>query len=458
MKIKGLIIIVVVICGCNQTLVGAGLQSGILRVGAGKVSITPPQQMFPTGVEYRDFIGVHDSIFVRSIVIDNGFTRAALVSMELVNGPDKEEFYETLSKELKIKPENLFISATHSHNTLSVHQYPGKNADVYYDLVKKATIRSLKEAAGNLRPARIGYATGKAYVNVNRDQQIGAGWHMGYNPDGPSDKTVTVVTFTTLSGDPIAVYANYPCHAVVMYRAKTRDGHQELSGDLPGATSRYIESRFKGIVAVYADGAAGDQNPVFMANYNQDAPDVCDEGAAGFAILDVLSRRLGEEMVRLIRSAKNTSSSATIWGKKTIVTCPGRQRKYPADPDLPVGGYMAPSVIEMVDGEPVSIPLHLLMINDIAFAGVAGDFFTEIGMNIKKHSRFDRTLVVTKMPKVEVVPNNAGYIPTDKAYLMPSEKAIYNPLKPGCAEQSVIEAYNNMMNEYLNLKSNRNQK
>ena len=85
----------------------------------------------------------------------------------------------------------------------------------------------------------------------------------------------------------------------------------------------------------------------------------------------------------------------------------------------------------MVDGDPVSIPLHLLMIGDIAFAGVAGDFFTEIGMHIKEQSVFDRTLIVTKMPKLSKVPNNVGYIPTDKAYLMPSEKSNIQSVETG---------------------------
>ena len=247
MKMKKAINTSVVLLICLFTLnLTAAAQSGNLRVGAGKVSITPPDYMFPTGVEHKNFIGVHDSVFVRSIVLDNGITRAALVSLEMGNPPEKEEFYEAITRELNIRAEHLFISATHSHNTLSIDQYPGKNAAIYYDLVINATIKSLKDATARLQPARVGYATGKAYVNTNRDQKIGEGYHMGYNPDGPSDKTVTVVTFTSLSGDPIAVYANYPCHAVLMYRAKTRDGHQELSGDLPGATSRYIESHFNG--------------------------------------------------------------------------------------------------------------------------------------------------------------------------------------------------------------------
>jgi neutral ceramidase len=428
-----------------------GIKPGELKAGAAKVSITPPAYMFPTGGS-RDFIGVHDSIYVRSIIIDNGITKAALLSLELAGAPTDEKFYEDIALGLNIKPENLFVSATHSHSTQGIDSYTGDNTAKYYEIVKNATIKSLKEANSKLKPARVGYETGKAYVNTNRDEKIGEGFHMGYNPEGPSDKTVTAVTFTSLSGEPIAVYTNYAVHSVVMFRAKTKDGHAELSGDLPGATSRYIENHFKDIVAVYSVGAAGDQNPLFMATYNQDAPDVFDEGPGGYAILDVLSRRLGEEFVRVINSTKNTSSMVNIWGKKTIVTSPGRQRKYPPAPNEVGSGYRAPAVIEMIDGAPVNIQLHLLMINDIAIAGVSGDFYTEIGMNIKKESPFDRTLIVGKMPEYSKIVNCAGYIPTDKAYLLASEKALSNPLKPGYAEPAVIKAYNEMMKEYISLK------
>jgi len=67
-----------------------------------------------------------------------------------------------------------------------------------------------------------------------------------------------------LSGDPIAVYANYAVHGVVMYLAHTQDGHIQITGDLPGATSNYVEDRLENnMVALWTSGAAGDQNPLF---------------------------------------------------------------------------------------------------------------------------------------------------------------------------------------------------
>jgi hypothetical protein len=52
-------------------------------------------------------------------------------------------------------------------------------------------------------------------------------------------------------------------------------------------------------------------------------------------------------------------------------------------------------------------------------------------------------MMVTLMP-----PNTVGYVATDAAYLLPSEKAITNSLKPGYAEPAMIGAFLDMMKEY----------
>ena len=414
--------IVVAIFSFAHDLSAAEPTSGSLQVGAAKEVMNPPDEdLFRNGE--RRFSGIHDDLLVRSIVIDNGKTKAALVSIDLGKVPGGAEFPKRVAKAVGIAPEHLYITATHDHNTVSPPD--GDTSTKYYDIIEKATIKSIKDASKKLQPARIGYAKGKAYINTNRDEKIGEGYHMGYVPDGPSDKEVAVVSFTDLNGKPIAIYANYAVHAVVMYLATTKDGKPEITGDLPGFTSRYVEDHFEGAVALWTSGAAGDQNPLFMATYNQDHPDVYDTGTGGYAILEVQSRRLGQEIVRLTKSIKNTSANVKIWGKQSSVTTPGRQRKYPLDPSQPRGGYMAPAKIEMIDGDPVTIPLHVLMLNDIALAGVSAEVFTEIGIHLKEQSPFDRTIMVTVMPDARV------YVPTDKAFLLPSEKAISNSLKPG---------------------------
>ena len=56
---------------------------------------------------------------------------------------------------------------------------------------------------------------------------------------------------------------------------------------------------------------------------------------------------------------------------------------------------------------------------------------------------FDRVFLATMLP------NEIGYIPTGKACLLLSEKALTNRLKPGCAEPAVANAFEEMDRSYL---------
>ena len=413
-------------------------QMGSLRAGAAKVDISPTKDMFPFTSE-RTYGSIHDPIYARALVLDNGSMKVAFISMDLVEVVGGDDLVKAVTDELKIPREHLILNATHDHNAPG----PGggqvtKQIEPWYAIFKKGVVEAARQANANLQPARIGFGTGKAYVNTNRDEKIGEGYHMGYAPEGPSDKTVAVIEVTNASGDPIAIYANYAVHGVVMFLTHTQDGQMQITGDLPGWTSNYVEGHFKNAVALWTPGAAGDQNPIFMGDYNQDAPDVHDEGAAAWAILDVESRRLGEEIVRVTRNIQNTTDRVVLWGAQTSVTCPGQVRADPPKPGVPNSGSL-----KMIDGDPVKIPLALVMVNDIAVAGVSGEVFTEIGQHVKQQSLFDHTIMVT------LLPNREGYIPSDAAYLLPSQMAVTNRLKPGCAEPAIIGAFEEMETQYL---------
>ena len=429
-------------------------ERGPLRAGAARVDVSPTTDMLPM-VAGQTFADVHDPLNVRALVLDNGSTKVALLSIDTASLPNSDDIVKAVSEELKIPAAYLTMSSTHDHNTPTFGAGRGGKYDPapYNALLKKGILEAARQANARLQPARIGFATGKAYVNTNRDEKIGDAYRMGYAPEGSSDKTVAVMKVTTPAGDPIAVWSNYAVHGVVMFLSKTRDGQAEITGDIGGATSNYVEDRMKGrmneVVALWTPGAAGDQNPLFMSTYNQDAPDVHDEGAAGWAILDVQARRLGQEVVRVAKSIQNTTDKVVLWGATTSVTCPGQKRADPAPAaTAPTGASptsFTPSgaTVRMVDGDPVTIPLGLVMINDIALASVSGEVFNEIGQHLKKDSLFDRTVMVT------LSPGRIGYIPTDKAYLLPAAMAVNNRLKPGCAEPAIVDAFVNLEKQYL---------
>ena len=141
----------------------------------------------------------------------------------------------------------------------------------YTNIVYDKIVGALKQAKASLQPARFGLGTGFCDINVNRDEYIPQtqGWRQGVNQDGPSDKTVWVLKFETLSGEPIALFFDYAVHSAVVL------GTGSLSGDLAGAAERYVEARYNNkVVALYSMGPAGDQNPriMFGAGWRTGAP------------------------------------------------------------------------------------------------------------------------------------------------------------------------------------------
>ncbi|KAJ8135465.1 hypothetical protein OY671_011322, partial [Metschnikowia pulcherrima] len=158
---------------------------------------------------------------------------------------------QQVDKESGIPATNVSSTATHTHSA------GGPRGADYVEKIVEA-VRSANQRS---TPARMGYVTGASYITVNRqiiDPKTNR-WREGANYQGPSDKTVAVLAFESSTGEPIAVYYNYAVHAVIAGQS------DQVSGDIPGAASRYVEESFDDrVVAVWSTAAAGDQNPVYF--------------------------------------------------------------------------------------------------------------------------------------------------------------------------------------------------
>jgi hypothetical protein len=408
-----------------SALAAFGAESGTLRAGAARVDITPPQDATLPMAGYAGRApskGIHDPIYVRAIVLDNGATQSALVAWDLIFVPNEvwAEVCSRIAKEMGIPPEHLLLSAVHDHGAPSLsgrgdNAGTGEKTLAYTAKVEDAALEAVRRAKANLQPARFGIGTGTAYVNINRRELTpDHGWWLGYNPDGPSDKTVAVLKFEDLSGKPIAFFVNYAVHGTIM-----GSHNYQITGDLPGATSRYVEQHFRDqAVAVWTSGAAGDQNPVSGENGEE------------FAMVDALGRLLGEEVVRVAAKIKPAWSQARMWGAQQVITCPGRK----VDP-----GPRPRKEYTFTDAGPVNIRLSLLMLNEVALTGVSGEVLTMIHQRLKQESPFSHTLMVTHTN------GSSGYIPDDAAFNQVSYEITTSHLKPGCAENAIVNGFLGMM-------------
>jgi neutral ceramidase len=446
-KIKSLLIVflAVFIIGNSLKCLGQKNKSASIKVGAAKVDITPSADRLPSNYQ-----GILDHIYSRSIVIDNGISSAALVSIDI--GMISDQIWMNLSKrienELEIPLKNIMITATHTHSV------PWVMEEGFEDKV----FNSVKMAKENLQPASIAFGTGVSYINVNRniiDPKTGQWWE-GPNYDGPSDKTVAVVKFEALNGDPIAVYYNYAMHAVTV-------GQLDLvSGDAPGATSRYIEDSYDDrMVALWSTGACGDQNPLYFqqtydlreirikdyAKRGEDISNAMPPGGQGLnkkdpVVMKLMGQQkqmilsmgqfLGEEVMHVMRTVDRRETNASIYGDQKMISFPGRKRTNTGRAGF-AGTYE--------DGDSVKIRLGLLLIDDIAFTSVNGEVFNLIAQRLKKESPYARTIVTTLTNGSA----NSGYIPNDAAFGYYTFEVLSSRLKQGYAENGIVNGILDMM-------------
>ncbi len=434
-----------------------GADAGALRAGAARVDITPPANALPVPLT-----SIRDHMFARAIVLDNSTARAALVGVDLI-GIDEDLWTDAskqISQELQCPIENILLSATHSHSTPypnwgGPNAPPDPNLPAFRAQLKAGIIEAVRQAKGKLQPARMGFGTGATYLNVNRDaiHPETRLWYQGPNLDGPSDKTVAVMKFETLNGEPIAVYVNYAMHAINFYLMGI------LSPDFPGATSRYVEQTYDDkVVAIWSSGAAGDQNPLYLRpHYGGRAargglgndqtgkamiagqPQDNDGGKAVDTLdkwVDSMGRVMGEEVLRVMSTTKNTSSAVRIWGGRKTLTCPGRDRTNTGREGAP-GTY--------VDGEPVNIRIGVLAVGSTAFAMVNAEVYNSIAQRLKKESPLTDTVMVTLADGAA----NSGYIPSDDAYGHNTFQVLGSRLKPGCAENAIVNGELELMRESM---------
>jgi neutral ceramidase len=434
--------------------------SGSLQVGAAKVDITPSNltNLNSFGGSFTD---VHDPIFARALVVENGVSTVAFVACDLIEIGDTTQVRQRIQTELGIPVDHILITASHDHNAPRAGSVtPGGLAhgntpetDAFTSMLYDKILDALKLAKGSEKPARFGLGQGSVDVNVNRDEYKPQGWGLGFNPDRQSDKTVWVMKFESTAGEPIAVLFNYAVHSTVAL------GTGRLSGDLGGEAERFVEQKYgNNIVALYTMGSAGDQNPRFTGSNptvakaagaagsggnggpgGQGAPpgngarstqSAADRSTSAFDAIHALGFMLGSEVVRVSAGIQQMNSSAQISAGERIVSCPTKQG--------------ANQLADMKQQQAATMPLHLglILINDVALTGVSGEVVTNIYWHLRKASPLSNTIMLT------IANDRLGYIADDAAYDTPYFEVNGSPLARGCAENAIVNNLVEMIRQY----------
>jgi neutral ceramidase len=116
--------------GCTLLILG-GLAGGliasaaegapdrVLRAGATAADVTPPLgERVIGGFEPFPSTAIHDNLYARCLVLDNGETQIAFVICDNLGIVQDvyDEARRRIAKETKLPPRNVLMAATHTHS------------------------------------------------------------------------------------------------------------------------------------------------------------------------------------------------------------------------------------------------------------------------------------------------------------------------------------------------------
>ena len=163
---KSLLFFLVVFTAHAQVIDGKFPVVSNLKAGVAKVDITPAEvQNITVAGHTRVVNGVRDPLRAGVLVLDDGDTKAAIVTMDVIGAWEDMVALarSAIEKETGAPAANIMICASHNHSG------PGwvENMRWASEVIKKLAAAA-KEASANLRPASIGLAEDRISFSINR--------------------------------------------------------------------------------------------------------------------------------------------------------------------------------------------------------------------------------------------------------------------------------------------------
>ncbi|HAH49641.1 MAG TPA: hypothetical protein DCM07_33350 [Planctomycetaceae bacterium] len=353
-------------CLSSVTNVAEG-QSAVksnLRAGVAKVDITPAEvkQLEVVG-HRRKVTGVRDPLRAGVLVLDDGQTKVAIVTLDLIGAYSEivTPARAQIEKETGIPAANIMVAASHNHSG------PGFDADSRWgkELINKLGAAA-KQAASKMTPVTVGYGEDKIGFSGNRRKVINGRAVVRLNEDGPNDPRVKVLRFDDgKSLTPVAVLMHAVCHPCFFTWGDKGslpypDGFPKMSADFPGEAQTFVEMCYGNQTSsLFLQGCAGDIRPN-LPGYPYRCADEADIQWAG--------RDLGSAVVRTLAHSMTREQLATraeyypIRVANSVISLPGKAGRIEAELQaMKIGPYL----LLTMPGEPM-VEYGLKLENDIA--------------------------------------------------------------------------------------------
>ena len=384
---------------------------------------------------------VHDELYARCFVLDDGSTRIALVVIDsiYISREVLDEAKRQVNKATSLPVDRMLMSCTHTHSSVNARWpnplKPGKKFTEYQAFVAHRIADGVRCAIYSLQPARIAWG-----VVDQPDHVFCRRWLMkpgtklfnpfgepdrvkmnpGHRPTllkpaGPVDPQIAFLALERADGRPLGLLANYSLHYV------GGTGPKHISADYFGMFADRIQQLLEAdrldppFIAAMSNGTSGNINNInyavrrvrkkpyeqmrFVAH--QCAEAVCREYKNltwhDWVPLGMRQREL--ELAVRKPTAKQLARS------KQLLAEPKRPDKFPHE-----RSYAGAAIRQQASPDTVRIILQAVRIGELGIAAIPFETFSETGLELKARSPLKPAFTM------ELANGGYGYLPTPKQH------------------------------------------
>lgn len=418
--------------------------------GTATSNITPPLGVRLSGSYLpRTAEDVIDELHAKALAVSDGTTSAALVVCDLIAlSRDRMDTAKQRAQEMSgIPAANILISCTHTHSGPAPCWVLGVAPEEdYLDWACTKIADAVTMASRRMQDARAGAAVG-----LVPDQVFNRRWWMKdgtvrmnpglqhadlVKPAGPTDPQLTILAIETADGSPLALFANYALHYV------GAGASNALSADYFGMFGQAVKRMMDAeLLAIMANGCSGDINNINYAAPRHPLTTIARAKTRQVAeICAAEATRLWREQVEMRADVPVGVVSEEVQVRKRHIPPEELAEARAAEA---AGGDLSDReffwkwqklrVNELPDAFPTQ--LQALRIGDVGMAGLPGEIFVEIGLQIRERSPFPYTMPVS------LANGYLGYTCTDKALKEGSyeTQVAYSSLPAAGTEQLYVD-------------------
>lgn len=426
-------------------------QDKVFKAGASRLDVTPflgagivGNYGTPPPAE-----NIHDPLFVKALVLDDGSTRVAFVVVDNLGiyAHVAAKAKEKIAADVGIPVDRVVISATHTHSGPSTggegELRRGWNYDKPLDAYQQFMVHKIADAVGvavhNLRPARIGAGKFLKPEHVfNRrwkmktqmmsplgflDSAVMNPGHQNPNllePAGPTDPEISFLAVETTEGTPIAVFANYSLHYIGGVPKN------DISADYYGVFAKKIEKLLHAenqaipFVGIMSNGTSGDINNINFAEKAEKYP--------SYAKMELVADDIANSLAAAYRTVefkdwvplKAKSTQLKLRVRKADAALLQNMEKVkqhqPADP--PLFHRLETTYLDRIIRheaefpDSITIVVQAFVVGDVGISTIPFEVFAETGLELKEKVPFKEVFTVG------IANGYWGYLPTPRQHKM----------------------------------------